>query len=384
MVNSGAASAGARVGAGARRFGVGRRHVRLLHLYRPHVPSVRAQALQVVHTCHALAARGHEVTLLADRAAPEERGALDGAAGVVGDATEALRAYGLDHPKGLDLRVAPTSWAPGAGWWFRVGLLRWAAGGGVVYARAKRYVSLVPRRIPVVVEAHELDSALAAERGEDPAPWRRLEASVFARAAAIVTNGEGTRRVIEAAWPALPPIRAIPNATRADRARPPRPGPVPTVGYTGSPRSWKGLADVFASLPGWPAGVRLELVGGAPEGPVPAGVIVSPAVGYAALPERLAGFSALLLPLADNLYGRALANPLKLWDYLATGLPIVAADLPTVREVAGDRPFYFRPGDPTSLAEAVGRALAAGRSPPLLRTWDQRAAEIEAFLAEVL
>lgn len=358
--------------------------MRILHLYRPHVPSVRAQALQVVHTCHALARRGHEVTLLADPAAPGERGALDGAADGVRDPTEALRAYGLDHPPTLDLRIAPTAWAPGAGWWFRASLLRWALGGGVVYARAKRYVSLVPRRVPVVIEAHELDSALAAERGEDAEPWRRLEAAVFRRAAAVVTNGEGTRRVIEASWPDLPPMRAIPNATRGDRVVSPRPPAVPTVGYTGSPRSWKGLADVFASLPGWPAAARLELVGGAPEGPVPEGVIVSPAVGYAALPERLAGFSALLLPLADNLYGRALANPLKLWDYLATGLPIVAADLPTVREVAGDRPFYFRPHDPGSLADAVRRALAAGRSPPLLRTWDQRAAEIEAFLTEVL
>lgn len=358
--------------------------MRILHLYRPHVPSVRAQALQVVHTCHALAQRGHTVTLLADRALPAERGALDGVAGPVSGPTEALRAYGLDHPPTFDLRLAPTAWAPGAGWWFRAALLRWAVGGGVVYARAKRYVSLVPRRIPVVIEAHELDSALAEERGEDPAPWRRLEAAVFGRAAAVVTNGEGTRRVIEAAWPSLPPIRAIPNATRADRVLTPRAPPVPTVGYTGSPRSWKGLADVFASLPGWPEGVRLELVGGAPEGPVPEGVIVSPAVGYAALPERLAGFSALLLPLADNLYGRALANPLKLWDYLATGLPIVAADLPTVREVAGDRPFYFRPHDPASLAAAVRRALAAGSSPPRLRTWAERAAEIEAFLGEVL
>jgi glycosyltransferase involved in cell wall biosynthesis len=107
-------------------------------------------------------------------------------------------------------------------------------------------------------------------------------------------------------------------------------------------------------------------------------------VPYGALPGLLAGYRALLLPLTDNLYGRALANPLKLWDYLATGLPIVAADLPTVREVAGDWPCYYTVGDASSLAAAVGRALSRGPRAPVLRDWDQRAAEIESFLGEIL
>ena len=41
--------------------------MRILHLYRPRLPSTRAQAIQVLRTCHALAERGHAVTVLADR-----------------------------------------------------------------------------------------------------------------------------------------------------------------------------------------------------------------------------------------------------------------------------------------------------------------------------
>lgn len=349
--------------------------MRILHLYRPRVPSVRAQSVQVVHTCHALAARGHVVTLLADR------GDLAVGGRVPTDPTEALAAYGLDHPPTFDLRIAPTAWAPGAGWWFRAQV--WAWRGDVVYARAKKYVRHVPARVPVVLEAHEVDSELLRERGEDPTAMRRLEAAVLARCAGVVTNCEGTLAMLEATH-TLPPLRrAIHNATRADRAVARAPAPEPLVGYTGSPRAYKGLATVFASLPAWPAGVVLEMVGGAPPD-APPGVRAVPPVPYGELPARLARYHALLLPLEDNLFGRRLTSPLKLWDYLATGIPVAAADLPTTREIGGPALHYWAPGDPAALAAAVGRALAARDAPVRLRTWERRAEEVEAFLQEAL
>lgn len=370
--------------------------MRILHLYRPRVPATRAQSVQVVHTCHALAVRGHQVTLLCDRAdlaAAKAAGLATGAD--PGDPTASLAAYGLDHPATLDLRIAPVTWAPGAGWWFRWQVRRWQVGrwaGDIVYARAKRYVAHIPTHVPVVVEAHEVDSALAHERGEDPAAHLRLEAAVFTRAAGVVANCAGTLRLLEATH-TLPSRRVvIHNATRADRAVSPTASATPVVGYTGSPRAYKGLGTVLASVPLWPAGVRLELIGGAPDatalGPqvntLGPRVTALPPVPYGALPDYLARYHVLLLPLDDNLFGRALTSPLKLWDYLATGIPIVAADLPTTREVGGDALHYYPPGDAAGLAAAVCRALAAPRPAPRLRTWDQRAAEIEGFLESCL
>ena len=185
-----------------------REGVRLFHLYRPRVPSVRAQSVQVVHTCHALAARGHDVTLIGDRA--EE-----------GDPVRALAAYGLDHPPSFDLRIAPTRWPPYAGLSFRWALSRWCAragAGSVVYARAKRYVARVPAHVPVVLEVHEVDSELARERGEDPTALRALEAEVLARAAGVVANCAGTLALLRAAHAVTVPCVVIHNATRADRA----------------------------------------------------------------------------------------------------------------------------------------------------------------------
>ncbi len=353
------------------------------------MPATRAQSVQVVHTCHALARRGHTVTLLADRAGGDEAAAAGLAPGAdPGDPTAALAAYGLDHPAGFDLRIAPTSWPPGASAWFRWQVARWE--GDVVYARAKRYIARVPRHIPVVIEAHEVDSALATERGDDPGPDHRLEAAVFARAAGVVANCAGTLRLLEATHP-LPARRVvIHNATRADRAVARAPAAAPLVGYTGSPRAYKGLRTILDALPLCPPGVTLELIGGAPDpallppGGLPRNAVALPAIPYGALPARLARYHALVLPLEDNLFGRALTSPLKLWDYLATGIPIVAADLPTTREIGGDTLHYYRPGDPADLARTVASALAAPPPAPRLRTWDERAAEVEIFVMSCL
>lgn len=349
--------------------------MRILHLYRPRVPTVRAQAVQVVHTCEALARRGHQVTVFADRVGEGPEAAMGPEA--------ALAWYGLSAHPNLDLQIAPTAWAPGAGLWFRGQVWAWCRSPGVVYARAKRYIRLIPESLPVVIEAHEVDSEIDREAGRDPSTNLRLETDVLARARGVVTNCQGTLTRLGLAHPSLPPRRVIHNGTRGDRVVARHPSPTPLVGYTGSPKLYKGLSTALASVARWPAGVELELVGGAPDTPLPPRVRAVPPVPYPALPEHLSRYHALLLPLDDNLFGRWLTSPLKLWDYLATGIPIVAADLPTTREIGGDRLFYYPPGDEAGLAEAVSRALAAGVSRPFLRSWDDRAAEIEDFLREL-
>lgn len=343
--------------------------MRLLHLYRPRVPSLRAQAIQVVHSCEALARRGHQVTLLADRAD-------------TGSPEIALERYGLGHPPSFDLKIAPVQWPPGAGLWFRMQLAQWCRQPGIVYARAKRYVARIPSHIPVVLEAHEVDSCLDQEAGRDPRANFQLEQQVLKRVSGVVTNCEGTLALLEATHRLPAHRRVIHNATHPSRVVARQPSAQKTVGYTGSPRNYKGLEKVFASLSLWPEDCQLMMVGGAPPD-APAKVQALPPVPYPELPAVLAQCHVLLLPLDDNLFGRQLTSPLKLWDYLATGIPIVAADLPTTRIIGGDDLFYYDVHSPASLADAIQRALKAGEGKRHLRTWDQRAAEIEAFLQDL-
>ena len=101
----------------------------------------------------------------------------------------------------------------------------------------------------------------------------------------------------------------------------------------------------------------------------------------AAVPDLLAHSEVLVLSLSDNRFGRELTSPLKLFDYLATAVPIVAPDLPTVHEIqqmAGAEFLLYTPGDPVSLAAHVNAAREAPFRQPWVRTWDERATELEA------
>ena len=101
--------------------------MRLLHLYRPRLPGCLAQAVQVLHSCHALAARGHHVTLLADRGPAPATPA------------RVLADFGLDAPPTLDLRISPWTHSGLAGWWFRRQLSAWWAGPpGLLLVRDQR------------------------------------------------------------------------------------------------------------------------------------------------------------------------------------------------------------------------------------------------------
>ena len=48
----------------------------------------------------------------------------------------------------------------------------------------------------------------------------------------------------------------------------------------------------------------------------------------------------LLLPLGDNIQSRFLTSPMKLFEYMATSIPILSVDYPSVRLIATDKIFF--------------------------------------------
>jgi glycosyltransferase involved in cell wall biosynthesis len=349
--------------------------MRVLHLYRPRLPGQRAQAIQVLHTCEALTRRGHQVTLLADRG---EKPAT---------AQEALRQLGLEPVDDLDLRIAPLDQSGLAGVWFRRELGRWWRGPpGVILARDKRRLDDAlgthgPRH-RLILETHELDSALAADRGEDPGSMRALEARVASASHALVANCGGTLSAWEAAHESLPDRRRVShNACSPSRTRPGSTQRDPVIRVLGSARNFKGVSQLLAMASS--LALPVEWIGSR-EDEVPANapdrVRFLPPLPYPEVPDLLARSQVLLLPLQDNRFGRSLTSPLKLWDYLATGTPIVAPDLPSVQEIKdlSQAPMHlYRPGDEAGLLKAIEHARLAPLRQPFLRTWDARAAELE-------
>ncbi len=78
-------------------------------------------------------------------------------------------------------------------------------------------------------------------------------------------------------------------------------------------------------------------------------------------------------------------------EAFAQDCPVVASDIPAVREVCGDAPAYFDPHDDAALADHIAvlldrpapeARLARGRARLALYRWDETARRIEAWLAD--
>jgi glycosyltransferase involved in cell wall biosynthesis len=108
------------------------------------------------------------------------------------------------------------------------------------------------------------------------------------------------------------------------------------------------------------------------------------------IPTILQAADVLVLPNKSGyVESERYTSPLKLFQYMASGKPIVASDLPSIREIVGDEAcFFFQPGDPHALASNVERALTdtatalekAAQAHSKVRSWRDRAGRILAFM----
>jgi glycosyltransferase involved in cell wall biosynthesis len=178
-----------------------------------------------------------------------------------------------------------------------------------------------------------------------------------------------------------------------------------TAGYAGHLYPWKGV-DVFVHALALAPGVKGLIVGGHPAEPdlgrvqtlihelgLGPRVRVTGLVRPVEVRAHLISATMLVLPNARTAISERYTSPLKLFEYLAMDRPIVASDLPSLREVLTDErtALLVPPGDPQALASALERlagdpALSAAlsrasRALATNYTWDRRAERVESALA---
>ncbi len=64
-----------------------------------------------------------------------------------------------------------------------------------------------------------------------------------------------------------------------------------------------------------------------------------------------------IVALEENFYNRHLTCPVKALDFLALGMPVVASDLPSTREVLGDAALYFPANDGKLMVDQISNLL---------------------------
>jgi glycosyltransferase involved in cell wall biosynthesis len=115
------------------------------------------------------------------------------------------------------------------------------------------------------------------------------------------------------------------------------------------------------------------------------------------VPRWIRACDVVTIPWPWNEFSAYYTSPMKLFEYMAAGVPIVASDLPSLREVLrhGENAWLVQPGDPAGLAAGIGHLLRypelAGRLAQTARTeagtytWQHRAAKVlrECFQEEL-
>ncbi|MGH9320967.1 MAG: glycosyltransferase family 4 protein [Vicinamibacteria bacterium] len=385
--------------------------MRILYLADIRFPMERANGIQTAETAHALARRGVEVELVVRR--------TDGRSGA-----ECLAFFGLAPHRNLRLRRVRTPFGRPSYLGAALSLLLRSRGEwDVVYTRDLVLADLALRvgKAPVVYEAHTVAAVFAEERarlyvGEPRPSSRKLarldsrERRVCRKAAGVVTITEALENALEERHRGIAASRVVPDGCRVPRELPPLDGfhSPPRVYYIGQLYPWKGV-DLLVESMTRVKGAELVVVGGLPPEAdlarlkrLASTLTLNDRVrfrGFVPPPElaaERASADVFVIPLLDSTTARLFTSPLKLFEAMAARRPIVASDLPSIREVLAheENALLVRPGDGVALAAAIERLLDDRALSERLASrafedvnayaWDRRAEAIDDFLAGVV
>lgn len=386
------------------------------------LPAPDPPSLQVINSCAALA-RLAEVHLIARRGLGEDIAAY----------------YGLELPPRLHLHLLPdltVNWR-----WLRLSWnLPFFLNGLVTIWRLCRRAkvdALLVRNLklaaflltwgrllalpPIIFEAHEIFTVSYVEDrqrlGKEPdkeATLARRESYVYEHADGVITISQGLARRLGERFPALKdilvapdgvdlaPFEDLPGWQGTERAA----GAPWRVLYLGSLHHWKGVDVLIKTMTRLPEG-ELLVVGGNPES-IRLHQDLAMKLGLAGR-VRFPGFVApgqrhrywaeadiCVLPLKPLSIASYFTSPLKLFEYMASGRPIVASDLPSMREILTPEKnaLLVRPDDPEALAAGIRKLISdpalaeslarQARSDVEAYTWDRRAEKIVQFIEKVV
>lgn len=173
--------------------------------------------------------------------------------------------------------------------------------------------------------------------------------------------------------------------------------------FVGGLVAWHGVGTMLAALrePAWPADVKLVIVGDGIEREKVEAEKADPRLlwlgrqPYDAVPALLRGALAALCVIEDQ-DGRSASGvaPLKLFEAMASGVPVIASELPFQAEIVrqAGAGLVVPPANPAGLAAAVrtlgeapDKAGALGKNGAIYvareASWQQRGSEIDRILA---
>ena len=332
----------------------------ILYIANIRFPTEKAHGLQIAKTCEAFARLGHEVELMVtDRATPITE--------------EAFSYYRIKTTFPITrIHVPDTVRFGHIGFWLET--YRFARGClkalrtkhfDVLYGRDELVLAHIGRRIdaPIVWETHV---------GAD----NRCTRFLARRAIRVVAITQGLKDFyIGLGVPAGKIVVAPDGVDPGDfehtegkenaRRRLGLPQDKKIAMYIGRLDGWKGSDTFLEASALLPGSTLAAVIGGEPQQVAAArvrypDVVFSGYRPYRELPGNQIAADVLVLPnTAKDEVSLRFTSPLKLFTYMVSGVPMVVADLPSIREIVDEEcTFFFTPDEPRALASAIEDALA--------------------------
>ena len=388
--------------------------VSIAYIHSSPVVSETAGGGFAVHTAHAMARQGARVALIVGR---DPLNAMDPA--------DVLAYYGLPEHPHLDIVIISPLRVPGKrirmSWngtfrWRALGCLRRLQKRGRLDAVICRNLRFMPRLIQFAAKSrtkaiYEPHRVYHYDTGSDAAS--SVSTKYLALERAVYASVDGLAALSHAFAGKLTELFDIAVPLCVARSGAPQIEPVPaderdhTVCYSGQLHPHKGVEVAIEAMKYVnDQSIRLLVVGGNERLDTVKSFAASHGLeervtftGHVSFREaqRLAGRSKLAVaPLRTCDQNRYYTSPLKIFEYMAMQVPIVASRLPAVEEVLDDAEtgILVKPDDPTDLARGIDRILDDRTLYGHIRTkaydkalgvytWDARAGELIAFVRKL-
>lgn len=178
------------------------------------------------------------------------------------------------------------------------------------------------------------------------------------------------------------------------------------VVYAGSLFGWKGIHTLALAAPHVSENINIIFAGGNEKDRQNFRKFIDDYnlknITLLPLPYEDIGRPSLLMRAADVLVlpntakdqaSKYETSPVKLFQYMSSGTPIVASDLPSIRDIVSEKEvFFFEPDNPESLAKTIdrvlqdpresGRRVGASQEEVKKYSWEKRIEAIISFLKE--
>lgn len=353
--------------------------MKIAYITHTRFPTEKAHGKQIAEVCSALADIGHDVTLVC----PRVRNNILASPHDYYNLPENFEVRYLHHFDGT-----AQWWIPGilrfmvTMFFYRRALKTFLAdhASDLLYVRSVQLVTVLPKlQVPVIAELHtipqrNLKKIVKALNACTRVvcltnPMKEAVVALGVEPEKIVVEGDG---VLLDRFTAIEPVESVRKQLQVPKDR-------AMLSYVGSlvTRNTieKGVAELLQALTalkanniaatgvivGGPTNWKVKYIQQARNlGLTDDDVVFIDRVPPKDVPSILAASDVLVFPApaSDHPYFQRDTSPLKLFEYLAAGKPIVCADIPPVRDVVHeDSVIFVEPGNADALAQGIQQAL---------------------------